>query len=196
MLGRHLVDARSEGQMRTCTCCNESKPESEFYFRAKRGRYEARCKSCFRAKVKTYADANREEVRDRNKLAGAKFREANRESERKRLREYVAANKELYAARSKVWRETKPHLNAAKEAKRRASKARATPSWANLTAIKAIYEEAAQLTERTGVLMHVDHIVPLMGGSVCGLHCEANLRVVPAVDNLRKGNHLIDALLH
>ncbi len=181
--------------MRTCSQCSEAKPETEFYFHATRGRYEARCKQCFRSKVKSYADANREEVRERNKVATAKFRDANREGERKRLRAHVAANKELYAERSRVWRKTKPHLNAAKEAKRRAIKAKATPKWADLTAIKAIYEEAAQLTARTGVLMHVDHIVPLKGANVCGLHCEANLRVVPAVDNLRKSNRLIDALV-
>lgn len=182
--------------MRTCSQCHGTKPEDDFYFHAKRGRYEARCKQCFKAVVKTYADTNREEVRERNRLAGAKFRDVNRDGERKRLREYAAANKELYAGRSRVWRETNPHLNAAKEAKRRASKTRATPKWADLKAIKAIYEEAASMTARTGVQMHVDHIVPLKSKDVCGLHCEANLRVVPAVENIRKSNRLIDALMH
>lgn len=181
--------------MRTCTCCNEAKPLTDFYFHAKRERYEARCKSCFKARVKTYADANREAVREGNRVAGAKFREANREYERARTLAAYHADKERGSARSRAWRQTKPHLNAAKEAKRRASKVTATPSWADLTAIKAIYEEASRLSDETGVKMHVDHIVPLAGETVCGLHCEANLRIVPADENLSKSNRLIEALV-
>lgn len=182
--------------MRTCTRCGEAKPLDCFYYHAKRGKYEARCKECFKAKVRTYADANREAVREGNRVAGARFREANRENERERLREYARANSELYAARSRTWRETRPHLNAAKEARRRASKSQATPPWADSKAINAIYEEAVRLSNESGELMHVDHIVPLKGRNVCGLHCEANLRVVPAVENLRKSNSLIEALVH
>ena len=182
--------------MRTCTCCCEAKPLDCFYYHAKRGRYEARCKDCFKAKARTYADTNREAVRESNRVAGAKFREANREHERARLREYARANSDLYAVRNKVWRETNPHLKAAKEAHRRASKSRATPPWADSKAIKAIYEEAARLSKETGVQMHVDHVVPLKSDIVCGLHCEANLRVVSAAENLRKSNSLIEALVH
>lgn len=181
--------------MRTCTCCNEVKPLTDFYRKTKRGTYEARCKSCFRAKVKAYADANREAVRESNRVAGEKFRAANRAQERARARAAYHADKERYAERSRVWRKAKPHLHAAKEAKRRASKAKATPSWANPTAIKAIYAEAARLSRESDVLMHVDHIVPLISDVVCGLHCEANLQILPAEANLQKGNRLMEALV-
>lgn len=181
--------------MRICTCCEAAKPLDDFYRNAKRGTYEARCKDCFKRRVNEYAEANRERVREGNRVAGEKFRSANREFERQRLREHARANKGKYAANGREWRQANPGLNAAKEARRRAAKAKATPVWADTAAIKLIYEEAARLSKETGVQMHVDHIIPLKSDVVCGLHCEANLRVVPAVVNLSKSNRLVDALV-
>ena len=68
---------------------------------------------------------------------------------------------------------------------------RSTPPWADLNAIAAIYAEARRLTAVTGIEHHVDHIIPLNGRNVCGLHIAANLRVVPAVINRSKYNKLI-----
>lgn len=65
----------------------------------------------------------------------------------------------------------------------------ATPKWANPAAMLEIYAERDRLTEQTGVPHHVDHIVPIQHSYVCGLNCEANLRVVTATENLRKRNH-------
>lgn len=73
-------------------------------------------------------------------------------------------------------------------AKRRAAKLRATPSWANAAAIKTIYEEAKRLSILTGIPHHVDHIIPLQGSLVCGLHVENNLQILTASENSRKKN--------
>lgn len=62
------------------------------------------------------------------------------------------------------------------------------PPWANPKAIRAVYAEAKRLTDATGIPHHVDHIIPLQGELVSGLHVETNLRAIPAVDNLRKHN--------
>ena len=68
------------------------------------------------------------------------------------------------------------------EAYKRATKKSATPSWANLDKIKEIYNNCA-----TG--NHIDHIIPLRGDLVCGLHVENNMREIPAYDNILKSNY-------
>lgn len=63
--------------------------------------------------------------------------------------------------------------------------------WANGKAIRAIYAEARRLTAETGVPHHVDHIIPLQGDYVSGLHVETNLQVLAGVENLQKGNKVV-----
>jgi hypothetical protein len=60
---------------------------------------------------------------------------------------------------------------------RRASKLRATPLWADKERMRKSYEEAERRTLESGVRHEVDHYYPLKSKVVCGLHCEANLRV-------------------
>lgn len=70
----------------------------------------------------------------------------------------------------------------------------ATPKWVTPADLKPFYELAAKLTAEHGVEYHVDHIVPIQGENVCGLHAPCNLRVIPASENLSKSNKLIDEL--
>ena len=60
--------------------------------------------------------------------------------------------------------------------------------WADAAAVRELYRRARHLTRTTGVPHHVDHVIPLRGRLVCGLHVETNLRVTPSRDNLAKGN--------
>jgi hypothetical protein len=66
----------------------------------------------------------------------------------------------------------------------------AMPSWADRDAIAEVYAEARRLTVETGTPHEVDHIVPLLGVGVCGLHWEGNLQVLPMTANRRKSNSL------
>ena len=71
----------------------------------------------------------------------------------------------------------------------------ATPKW--LTAehkmeIRLKYRLAIELSRRTGVRHAVDHIVPLQGEEVCGLHVPWNLEVITQDENLKKSNKLVD----
>lgn len=69
----------------------------------------------------------------------------------------------------------------------RAQTVRATPPWADMDAIKAVYAEARRMTRETGELHVVDHIVPKIGKIVCGLHVSWNLRVIHWRENAIKG---------
>jgi hypothetical protein len=75
-----------------------------------------------------------------------------------------------------------------KQARRKRIMAKATPRWADIDKMRAIYRTAQEMTALTGVPHHVDHIVPVNSKLVCGLHCESNLQVLIAVDNLSKSN--------
>ena len=75
-----------------------------------------------------------------------------------------------------------------RETKRNDQKKLATPSWANPAILKSFYKTARDISLATGVQHHVDHVIPLQNELVCGLHCEANLRIITAADNLTKHN--------
>lgn len=66
---------------------------------------------------------------------------------------------------------------------RMANKLNATPPWVDKNKIKQIYE-------RRKVNEHVDHIIPLKGRNVCGLHVHYNLQILSAKENIKKGNNL------
>ncbi len=70
----------------------------------------------------------------------------------------------------------------------RAQTRRATPAWADLAAIATFYAEARRLTEETGEVHVVDHLVPKISPYVCGLHVPANLQVLHWRANALKGN--------
>ena len=77
------------------------------------------------------------------------------------------------------------------QAARNAAKLNATPAWlteSQIQEINSLYAESRRLSSATGVEHHVDHIVPLRGRTVCGLHVPWNLRVVTAEFNRRKSN--------
>lgn len=62
------------------------------------------------------------------------------------------------------------------------------PAWADLDAIREFYEVAAERTAKTGEQWHVDHVIPLRGKLVSGLHVHTNLQLLPAKENLRKSS--------
>ncbi len=76
----------------------------------------------------------------------------------------------------------------------RTRKMKATPSWVDKNALHGVYVECARITKKTGVKHEVDHIVPLRGQNVSGLHVPWNLRVIPAEDNRKKRNYLFETI--
>jgi hypothetical protein len=85
----------------------------------------------------------------------------------------------------KEWRRELSRFHASK---RKACKLNRTPKWADFSAIQRIYCKARRLTIKTGIVHHVDHIVPLQGKYVSGLHVEHNLQILTATQNMSKHN--------
>ena len=84
----------------------------------------------------------------------------------------------------------------ANDAKRHAAKMQRTPAWLTVDdywCIEQAYELAALRTKILGFSWHVDHIVPLQGKYVSGLHVPTNLQVIPWRDNVAKTNRYLPA---
>ena len=101
-------------------------------------------------------------------------------------------HREKRIAKSRRWNVENKEEFAAREAGRRAVQRDASPIWVDWGAITVIYEDASRKTRETGILHHVDHIVPLKSKIVCGLHVPWNLRVIPARENQSKSNKITE----
>lgn len=109
------------------------------------------------------------------------------------FRRWAEENRERLRERDKARRESSPDAKAALQARRRARKLSATPQWltdADHAQIQSVYALADALQAATGIPHEVDHIVPLQGKLVCGLHVPWNLQAIPMRDNRSKGNRI------
>lgn len=151
--------------VKVCTKCGQKKPLSGFHKnRQQKSGLSPSCKHC---KLET------------NKL----WSEKNKDLKSAYNREYI-----------KGWSKINKDLRASNEAKRRSSKIRATPVWLtkeHLDSINNFYWLAKDLKAVTGDEYHIDHIVPLKGKNICGLHVPWNLQVLPADLNIKKGNRFV-----
>lgn len=118
-------------------------------------------------------------------------RAGRREQDNAQGRAYRLANPEIVKNAQKKWNDANPGANAHHVGLRRTRKLQATPAWADLEAIKAVYSRSAELTKATGIQHHVDHCYPLRGRLVCGLHNEFNLQVITAAENQAKHNRFV-----
>jgi hypothetical protein len=91
------------------------------------------------------------------------------------------ANKEKVTETNNRWLDNNTGMRAFYSNKRRSAKKHRTPAWANLDAIKTIYANCPEG-------YHVDHVIPLQGRLVSGLHIESNLQYLPASENAKKFN--------
>lgn len=178
-----------------CNICGLPKNLSNFHRRAKSkdGRSYT-CKAC-----RSDQDSKRDPVKNRaNSLAWRKrypekvlaWRAANYETAVR----WQKQNKRLHVLKVRAWQKANPGKVNAITAKRRASILKATPRWLSVSQLKEIeqfYVESRELSWLSEGGLRVDHVVPLQGEIVCGLHVPWNLQIIPTVDNLKKGNKLL-----
>ena len=133
----------------------------------------------------------KEEIKEANRIACRKYRAKNLEARRKYDREHAMSIREHRLMTHKEWaKKNRGYLRSYfKEwlVKNRTERSN-VPKWANRFFIKEIYALAKLRTKITGFPWEVDHIIPINGKFVSGLHVENNLRVVPRVVNKSKGN--------
>lgn len=171
----------------TCKTCGEEKPHKEFYFHKSTGKPRAHCKKCLYRHQRQYAKSKPEVVREVSAAAARRYRKKHPHLIRASFRKWRENNEEYARKRCADWRQDNPGSVNHYKAKRRALTKKATPAWANMEKIVAIYSIARE----TGKV--VDHIVPLKGKTVCGLHVENNLQLLTRIQNARKYNKLITA---
>ena len=176
---------------KTCSCCNQTKPVSDFNKKRSSlsglAAYQPKCKLCQKAankkyykdnkdilsrKAKEHYQQNKEEIQEKSRAYNLKNRPAKREYNRKYYQENKSKIREYRSFSKKRLRD-------------------ATPAWLtkdHKRAIAHFYAHARDCSLVTGEPYHVDHIMPIKGKNVCGLHVPWNLQVLPADLNLSKKN--------
>jgi hypothetical protein len=104
-----------------------------------------------------------------------------KECNKAHVRKWQSENKERHYARSRAWNKANPTVILSHTRAREAGLRTATPTWVDRKALQAVYAACPES-------YHVDHIIPLKGKNVCGLHVPWNLQYLPAAENLRKSN--------
>ena len=144
-----------------CSKCLEEKDVSLFYLHSD-GRPRKQCKMCRNASNNEWVKANPEKA--------ATIRKRHNEK-----------NPEKVSIATRTWRINNKAYDAHRAKLYRLRKHGQVPPWANLEEIKQIYISCPKG-------YHVDHIIPLKGKTVSGLHVETNLQHLPAKVNMQKRN--------
>lgn len=163
------IKKKDVGQgMKWCPDCQSAKPHDAFHFSKSRG-LSARCRPCGIAYSKEWYRVNK----DRRRIYDANRREEKRH---------------LYRDASKKFRQVHPGRKNADTQARRAQIVFRQPSWQPNAELTVFYEAAVRVTKCLNIQHDVDHIIPLRGKTVSGLHVAGNLRVYPSRLNQKKNN--------
>jgi hypothetical protein len=164
--------------VKKCSKCQISKPLSDFHkHKSNKDGLQFQCKSCRVQGCAKYFQSISDEKKEERKAKTQSWREKNRSLTRSYASEYKLKNRPTYTAN---------------QIKRHVGKKNRTPNWLtefDLLKINCYYQLAAMRSRESGEKWHVDHIIPLHGKIVSGLHVPNNLRVITATENERKRNY-------
>ncbi len=153
---------------------------------------DAACLACAKATGIARREIMTVYMRERRANASAEVKLAVNQLRAKQQRAARIANpervRELERKHSRLKRQRHPERKLAEVRKRQAAKQQRTPAWSDLKAIQKFYE--ARPPD-----MEIDHIIPLRGKTVCGLHVLNNLQYLTKEANRLKGNRFSPELL-
>lgn len=176
----HVSERRTSNGF--CIGC-ESEKEYRAYKSEVAKKHYSKNKEHRKSVIKQWASENINKVREYK----AKWSANNTEYYNK----YYTENKADINTKNKEYKKQNKDIVCASNSFRRASKRNATPAWLSkdqLEEILKFYTLSSHLSKTNGLRYNVDHIIPLVSDSVCGLHVPWNLQVITEYENLSKGN--------
>jgi len=168
-----------------CSICKSLKPLTSFYKdKSTKSGLKTACKECNNVKRKKKYHEN---PYDKNYKSLPEVKEYLKEY----AKEYRTKNADKVKEVISLWAKNNTDKRLATTLKYKYFKVKATALWdSELT--EFLIEEASNLAKRrekiTGFKWHIDHVIPLQGKNVCGLHVWNNIAVIPAKLNQSKGN--------
>jgi hypothetical protein len=197
-------------QLLLCSACKQSRPSSFFNKnKSRKTGYSNQCKNCFNLVNREYKLKNKEKIKrcadlynkvhyskniEKIKQKSAKWKKDNKRKVTEYSLKYYSMNKEISKNRNKIWRENNKGSVSFYTSNRRALKRQASPKWLtkqHFLEIKWFYDMAKELQWLSEEKLTVDHIIPLKGKNVCGLHVPWNLQILPLSQNSRKRNKIL-----
>lgn len=184
-----IMNAHERGAVKTCSECKKTKNVLDFGLNRgmKDGRFN-QCKLCRKIARQSIKETDYELYQRQlecSRLAKQKLgKEHLKESKTKwdlKNSEYVKEYRRNYYLDNL----DRCRLNGTKHWK---SIKRASVKFSDRCRVSNVYKESKKLTRETGIQHSVDHIIPLNGKNVSGLHIESNLQIIPLIDNNRKYN--------
>ena len=152
------------------------------------------CVECMKEDWKTDNEKRKEKPKtEAAKEAGRRYYEKNKAAVIARAQARTDKDKRRYKKTHKI---NNPDMYKELTSLRRRRFRDATPKWLteqDKMEIRLKYRLAIELSRATGIRHAVDHIVPLHGTTVCGLHVPWNLTVLTQEENLKKYNKLVDS---
>lgn len=173
----------SERKSKACKKCGVTKEVTLFKTSSTCiGGYRHTCKECANKRTTELLSERREEENSKRRSWVLENPEKRKQTSKK----YYEANKEKQQILRKAWRAKNIDKARSQVSARRRRVRIATPKWAEISEIEKVYLEAQRYTKTTGILHTVDHIIPLNGKLVSGLHVKENLQVLPYLENYSK----------